>query len=1397
MANLTQAQRLIWTGQQLDPDAPLYNMSLSFRISGPVDPLLFQTAFDNLVAGTDSLRTTFRQVDGEPVREVHHTVPFELAVEDLSDVSDARARLMALIEAATVAPFDLSTRLFNSGLVKLSDEEWVWWIVQHHLITDGWATAVVFHRMSDLYEAAMVGEDPDLDFPQFQFYADFEERSLTSEAASEAAEYWEQRATQELDPLSFYGVMPGTDPTTRTDRITEILDDDRMARLGSFLERTGSGSLVSGVSLFNVFATALTALLSRVTGQSELAMLAPAHNRPSPRFKDTAGLFIEVLPLHVTVDPGATFTDLLGKVGESAQELLLHARPGSSAATHNRAASVLLNLVNASLGSFNGWPVETEWIHPGHGDRDHALRIQIHDFDETGRWTLHFDVRRDVFDDAAEQRLIRDFYRIFDAMLEDPDRPVSRIDLFSSDERAATDEFNNAAANVPYASVLDGFSAVAAANPDAIAVRCGEATMSYAELDEQADRLARRLTADGGHRYAVCLRRSPELVVALLGILRAGASYVPIDIKYPADRMRLIIDDSGAAAVVADDSLPADVAAGTEVISLPIDDGPETAPPATREPTDLAYVMYTSGSTGKPKGVMVTHGGLANYIAFAHAEYGRNQAVSFPLYSSVGFDLTVTSIFTPLVSGGTVVVYPEQEGADLSVIDVFSDDVVDVVKLTPAHLALLEASLLHTSRIRTLIVGGEDLKRAVAQRAWDASGGALEIINEYGPTEATVGCMLHRYDPDTDTASSVPIGLPARNARIHILDSGLGEAPVGVVGEICIGGIGVAAGYLGRPDLTAASFVADPFHPGEVLYRTGDLARWVAPGRMEFLGRADDQVKVRGHRIELGEVEAALSSHPAIDAVLVDVLESETVRSRGSAGDDLCVRCGLTDAHPDAQLNDDGICQPCLFYDRYRDDAAAYFSTEAAFEELFVDVRRGDGSADCLMLLSGGKDSTYALYQLVEHGLTPLVFSLDNGYISEGAKANIRRAVDDLGLELVWGTTPAMNEIFADSLRQFSNVCQGCFKTVYTLGISLARERGLTRIVTGLSRGQIFETRLADLFRIGITDPDEVDAAIIEARKAYHRMDDAVFRCLDTGIFEEDRTFEEILLVDFYRYFDVGLSQIYGFLGSRAPWVRPSDTGRSTNCLINNSGIFVHKNERGFHNYALPYSWDVRLGHKTRDAALAELDDEIDVTQVRGILEALPYEMKPAVSQLATGSEKRLVGFYVAAETESPEVRRYLAEQLPEPMIPSYLVRLDAMPLTINGKVDRRALPDPRSIVRSEGAEFIEPRNDVERQLADIWSAVLGVGRVSVTDDFFELGGDSIMNIQIVSQAKLQGLEFSPLDLFQSKTIEGLAKTAALVTARAGPVAQADGLAEVDLSGDEMDALLRKYSEDA
>ena len=384
---------------------------------------------------------------------------------------------------------------------------------------------------------------------------------------------------------------------------------------------------------------------------------------------------------------------------------------------------------------------------------------------------------------------------------------------------------------------------------------------------------------------------------------------------------------------------------------------------------------------------------------------------------------------------------------------------------------------------------------------------------------------------------------------------------------------------------------------------------------------------------------------------------------------------------------------------------------------------------------------------------------LDNGYISEQAKTNVSRIADKLGLELVIGRVPAMNEIFVDSLTRFSNVCNGCFKTIYTLSMNLARERGINTIITGLSRGQIFETRLAEFFKQRIFDPLEIDRQIIEARKVYHRMDDAVCRALDVAIFKDDAVFDEIQFVDFYRYCDVTLDEVYAYLATRAPWIRPSDTGRSTNCLINEVGIHVHKTERGFHNYSLPYSWDVRLGHKQRDAAREELDDEINAQSVVRILGEIGYdsaELLPAESW-----QKRLIAYYVAAEEQpQKQLRSRLMAILPQELVPHQFIHLQELPLTANGKVDRAALPHPDagSVIRA--AQYLAPVTSVERQLASFWEAVLGVEDVGVNDDFFDLGGDSILNIQIVAAARAAGLVISPEQIFEHTTIAALARAA-------------------------------------
>jgi non-ribosomal peptide synthase protein (TIGR01720 family) len=347
-----------------------------------------------------------------------------------------------------------------------------------------------------------------------------------------------------------------------------------------------------------------------------------------------------------------------------------------------------------------------------------------------------------------------------------------------------------------------------------------------------------------------------------------------------------------------------------------------------------------------------------------------------------------------------------------------------------------------------------------------------------------------------------------------------------------------------------------------------------------------------------------------------------------------------------------------------------------------------------------------------------------------------------------------MNQIFVDSLERHANVCQGCFKTIYTLALAEARRRRIPYVVTGLSRGQLFETRLTEeLWTDPLMDAARIDQMVLQARKAYHRVDDAVRRLLDTTMLEDDRLFEEVQILDFYRYTDVELDEMLAYLARRVPWVRPQDTGRSTNCLINDVGIYVHQRRRGYHNYALPYSWDVRLGHKERDAALAELDDDIDTDRVAAILGEIGY---PAA--LDEPDELRLVAYYEASE-ELPETElaAYLAGRLPAYLVPAQFVRLDVLPLSRNGKVDRAALPAPDDQRHRGPAAYTAPRNAIEATLATLWAEALRLDRVGIHDDFFKLGGDSILAIQIVARAHNAGLRLAPGDLFEAPTIAGLA----------------------------------------
>lgn len=1085
----------------------------------------------------------------------------------------------------------------------------------------------------------------------------------------------------------------------------ETADDAKRFRSMSVPVPTGFGDRAMA---------ALGLYLARLAGQDSVDLLAePVGAEAVP-----VSLLVRQLPVHFIVPASASVTTALDALSAELAE------------TRRRGGFLrdLLWRYPDLLGRDARMPTSPFWLAAGEilpqantivcGVTPNAIRFEI----DTWR-----------FDASAAEGLVRRFEGFLKALAASPDAPVSSICLLPADERAAVLESWNATAcaNDRDRPLVRRFESVAARLAGADALIDAEGTLSYGALDGWAGRIAAELLQSKvapGDRVAILLDRGFALPTALIAAHKAGAAYVPLDPGHPDDRLAEVLRDSGATVLISAGTQlgrAKRLAAGIAVIDA---DGFRTggAPQPVGIPLtsdDPAYVLYTSGSTGKPKGVVISHGNLTNYIDWAAREYPAAPGDVFPLFTSIAFDLTVTSIFVPLTTGGAVRVYPEDApGTPPVVLDVFRDDAVDVVKLTPSHLALVLDAGLVPRRIHTLILGGEDLTRGLAEKVWRGFGERVTLCNEYGPTETTVGCMIHRFDPVRDTVPSVPIGRPAANVALYVLDGAGEPLPPSIAGELFVGGDGVGIGYLGRPDLTAERFLADPFRPGGRMYRTGDRVRWREDGVMEFLGRIDGQVKLRGVRIETGEVESRLLGHAEIASCVVEL------RAVAVTADETqhCTKCGLPDNYPNANFDASGVCTPCRSFERDRPDMERYFRTEPELADLFGRARlRGGKPAnyDALMLYSGGKDSTYALYQLVrEMGLNVLAFTFDNGFISDKAKENIANAVADLGIELVVGQTPSIDSIYRDSLERHATVCNGCFKTIYTMGINVARERGIRHIVTGLSRGQIFETRLADLFAQGVREPDEIEEAVLKARRMYHAHDDAVSRAFDVSYVRSDAAFEDIEFVDFYRYCGVGVSDIYDYINRHVRWVKPEAGGCSTNCVINDAGIFVHAKKRGFHNYAWPNSWEVRLGLKSRDEAIAELNAVIDEGQVRRILASIGYGLDAE----GVATDRELVAYYRSRDGRAvPGLKGWLSRSLPDAMVPSHFVPMKEIPLTPNGKVDRKKLPPPGRHERRGGAGRA-PVTRTERTLAGIWRELLRLDAAGTDDDFFALGGHSL-----------------------------------------------------------------------
>jgi amino acid adenylation domain-containing protein/non-ribosomal peptide synthase protein (TIGR01720 family) len=896
---LSFAQQRLWFLDQLEPGSPFYNIPSAYRIHGELNVDALQKSLNVMVQRHESLRTSIQTVGGKAGQKIQPKVEVTIPITNLSSLAEKEREedvQRRIVEEAR-KPFNLQAApLFRTHLLRLTNEEHVLLLTMHHIISDAWSMRVFIREIAFLYSGFINNEPLALPEQEIQ-YADFalwQRTWLKGEVLDKQLNYWKKQLAASNTRLD----LPISKPRPAVQsyhgaHISFQLDTGLAEKLRAI-------SMRQGATLFMTILAAFKTLLYRYSGQDDINIGTPIANRNRSAIENIIGFFVNTLVMRTDLSGNPTFTDLLKRVHEAALgayahqdlpfEKLVEAVQPERDLSHTPLFQIMFVLQNTPMRVEQTSGIRLEFLEVENKISQFDLTLTI--IEQPDHLFGGFEYNTDIFEQESIERMIEHFKIILKAIADNPDIPINSISMLPDSERnKLLVNWNDTITDVPENLCIHHlFERQAAATPEAIALIAGDKQLTYNELEGRANQLARHLRKAGiepESRVGISVERSPEMIIGLLGILKAGAAYVPLDPNYPKDRLTFMTQDADIVVMLTQQHLAKEFPESNIIITCLDSDWPnigsESRDPLKDtgiNPQNTAYIIYTSGSTGTPKGVLVSHQSVVNHNLAAEKDFKLSAADRVLQFATINFDAAGEEIYPTLNNGGTLVLRGKEillSGSDL--LDLIKKHELTILDLPTAYWHQLVSEINEMNEripesVRLVILGGD---KASPERfiTWNKLGGyKIRLLNTYGPTETTIVSTSYettRSDKQMEKPADLPIGRPIANTQAYILNQNLQPVPIGIPGELHIGGVGLAHGYLKRPDLTAEIFIPNPFskEPGRRLYKTGDLVYYRADGHINFIGRVDNQVKVRGFRVETGEIESALIQHPALKEATV------------------------------------------------------------------------------------------------------------------------------------------------------------------------------------------------------------------------------------------------------------------------------------------------------------------------------------------------------------------------------------------------------------------------------------------------------------------------------------------------------------------------------------------------